>query len=179
MPARPKRIQVAVKLPFLELSGDWEPDEAERNAAWEMYVELVTRVSVVELGPAEGSLREALSSLYSLFGTTRDILRRYGPSVAQPTHDGALSFGAIAIAVLNAGLRPLLADWHTQLLAYEATRPPGVSPVDHERAWEYHDKLRHALQELRIPMRAYADTLSHAARVPTLTAEIDAAYPRM
>lgn len=43
-----------------EISGTWEPDEAERRAAWELCVELITRVAVVKLGTAEGLLREAL-----------------------------------------------------------------------------------------------------------------------
>lgn len=34
-----------------KLSGTWEPDSAERAAAWELYVELVTRISVVPLTP--------------------------------------------------------------------------------------------------------------------------------
>jgi hypothetical protein len=63
----PKQVQVKLTIPFVgEVSGTWEPDQAERHAAWELYVELVTRVAVVELGPEEGLLREALSSLHAL-----------------------------------------------------------------------------------------------------------------
>ena len=72
----PKQIAVRLKLPFLgEISGTWEPGLAERDAAWELYIELITRVSVVDLGPDEGLVREALSSLYTLFGTTREDRR--------------------------------------------------------------------------------------------------------
>jgi hypothetical protein len=44
--------QVSVQLGWgpAKLSGVWEPDQAERNAAWELYVELVTRIAVVPLG---------------------------------------------------------------------------------------------------------------------------------
>jgi len=31
---------------FLEISGDWEADESDQKAAWELYVELVTRIAV-------------------------------------------------------------------------------------------------------------------------------------
>jgi hypothetical protein len=83
---RPKQVQVKLTIPFIgEISGTWEPEEAERHAAWELYVELVTRIAVVQLSPAEGMLREALSSLREVFGITREILRRYGPSVAPKT----------------------------------------------------------------------------------------------
>ncbi|MGZ6868949.1 MAG: hypothetical protein ACXVHI_01345 [Frankiaceae bacterium] len=43
----PKSVQVGLNLHFLTISGTWEPNDAERAAAWELYVELVTRISVV------------------------------------------------------------------------------------------------------------------------------------
>src|SRR5437868_3696987 len=79
-----QKFDVKLKLPLAEVRGTWVPDDAERMAAWELYVELVTRSAVVELAPTEGLLREALSSLYALFDLTRAILKRYGPSVAKP-----------------------------------------------------------------------------------------------
>src|SRR5207247_8780713 len=55
-----------------------------------------------------GLSREALSSLYSLFGSTRRILRDAGPDVGCSRE----SVGGIAIAVLNLGLRPFVSKWH-------------------------------------------------------------------
>jgi hypothetical protein len=134
---KPQEVRVSLGLPFGlgSISGTWGPDDAERKAAWEMYVELVTRISVEALGPEEGLLREALSSLYSLFDSTRDILRRYGPEVATPKRGNELSFGAIAVTILNLGLRPLLARWHPELAQYESTRSADLSPLAHERRW--------------------------------------------
>jgi hypothetical protein len=60
----------------------------------------------VGLNPDQGLLREALGSLYSLFGTTREILRKYGPTVGKPKGEGRLSFAILAVAVLNTLLRP-------------------------------------------------------------------------
>ena len=54
-----------------KVGGTWRPDEAERSASWELLVELTTRVSLSELPPGEGLLRESLSSLHALFGLTR------------------------------------------------------------------------------------------------------------
>src|ERR1035438_3876391 len=93
---------VKISLPgFGGIEGSWAPDDRERDASWELYVELVTRIAVVELKPGEGSLREALASLYSLFATTRDILRKYGPVVGRPSGRSDISFGYIAVTVLN------------------------------------------------------------------------------
>jgi hypothetical protein len=47
----PKRVGVKINLGIAELSGEWEPNDVERSAAWELYVELITRVTVVPLGP--------------------------------------------------------------------------------------------------------------------------------
>ena len=119
-------VTVKLQLPYIGgIEGNWQPDGRERDAAWEMYVELITRVAVVELRPDEGLIREALTSLYSLFDTTRGILRKYGPSIAKSKRGSDLSFGYIAVSVLNGLLRPLLAKWHPLLADHEAQRAPG------------------------------------------------------
>lgn len=163
-------VKVSLTLPFIGgVEGTWKPDESERNAAWEMYVELITRISVVELKSDEGLLREALSSLYTLFGTTRTILRKYGPSIAQPKGKDDLSFGYLAVAILNTVLRPVLAKWHPMLLDYESTRSGSVSPLEHERAWDKHDELRQVLNDVRGILIEYTDLLAQVTEVPPLT----------
>ena len=135
-------MTIAFNLPFLSLGGTWEPDQAERDAAWELLVELSTRTSMVELADKEGSTREALSSLYKLFDTTRGILRAKGPTVARNHGDGNLSFAVIAVRVLNDVLRPVLSEWHPRLDQYEQLRPPTIGVSDWEHAWEFDDDLR-------------------------------------
>ncbi|WP_459645250.1 hypothetical protein [Kineococcus sp. NUM-3379] len=164
----PKTVGVALKLGIFEVSGEWEPGDVERSAAWELYVELVTRVAVVPLRADEGLLREALTSLHSLFGTTREILRQHGPEVARPRRDGSLSFGILAVTVLDAGLRPLLSRWHPALEDWEAQRPEGVSSLAHERAWPQAVALREELAVAQGLLKSYADTLAAACGVPDL-----------
>ena len=163
-----RSLKVGLRLGVFEIGGEWAPDDAEVRAAWEMYVELVTRISVAELKPGEGLLREALTSLYSLFGTTRDILRRYGPAIAKGKHGGTLSFGYIAIAVLNGALRPLLARWHPLLGTYEAQRSPSTPVVAHEAAWERSVELRDELNRVRLVLLDYATLLAEAVGAPSL-----------
>jgi len=165
-------VKVSITLPYIGgIEGTWEPDETERNAAWEMYVELVTRISVAKLKPDEGLLREALSSLYTLFDTTRQILRKYGPSVAQPKGEDKISFGYLAVAILNAVLRPVLAKWHPLLLDYESTKENTLSPLEHERQWEKHEELRQVLNDVRSVLIEYAELLAQVAGVPSLIVE--------
>ncbi|WP_330317396.1 hypothetical protein [Streptomyces platensis] len=160
---RPAEVAVKFTVPFVgEISGTWRPDDAERKAAWELYVELITRVSVIELGPAEGVLREALSSHYTLFHTTREILRRYGPDVAPRSRQGEITFGSLAVTVLNAVVRPLLTRWHPALAEHEATRPAGVAPRVHEQEWEHEAELR---EQLRVSRQALAELARVLAEV--------------
>ena len=81
-------VKINLKLPGIGgVEGTWEPDEAEVNAAWDLYVEMVTRTPLGEPPSRRGSSREGLTSIYSLFETTRSVLRRHGPTVARPKHD--------------------------------------------------------------------------------------------
>jgi hypothetical protein len=110
-----------------------------------------------------------LTSLYTLFGTTREILRRYGPGVAQPKGDGSASFGTLAVTVLNDALRPLLSVWHPLLQDREDQRPPEVTRVEWERSWDRIDDLVDALAQVRQTVNQYGQLLAEVAEVPALT----------
>ena len=156
-----KATKLTVGLPFNLGSLELENDEAQRRAAWSLYVELSTRISTVPLHEGTGILREALTSLYNVFNITRQILREAGPEIAQ----GPNSLGAIAIDVLNVGLRPFLVKWHPLLKDYEEKKPPELSTVDHERAWEHAAELRKELEQVRQQMVIYVEALAKIAGV--------------
>ena len=152
---------VSVSLPFGIGSMSWKVDTTQKKAAWSLYVELVTRIAVQPLEVDQGLVREAMNSLYSLFGTTREVLKAAGPDVGASRD----SVGGIAIAVLNNGLRPFLAKWHPLLQAWEARRPVGVSPKEHEQSWSEEPKLRSELEVLRGGLEDYAKALAVIAGV--------------
>ena len=141
--------------------AEWKADPKERNAAWELYVELVTRIAIQPLRADEGLLREALTSLYSLFDSTRQILRSAGPDIGTSNP----SVAGIAITVLNRGIRPFLSRWHPPLSDWEARRDASVSPGEHERKWQEHDKLRGELETLRADLQSYAKGLTTLAGI--------------
>lgn len=165
---QPSSVNVKLNLHFLEISGAWKPNDAERKAAWELYVEIITRVAVVPLAQDDGLLREALTSLHSLFQTTRESLRRYGPEVAEPKPDGQYNFGFLAVALLNFGIRPLLNRWHPALEDWEAVRPRNRSRGEHERAWDRAPILRADLGATAELLMSYACTLAEVCGVPDL-----------
>lgn len=153
--------EVSISLPFGIGSAKWQTDPTEREAAWSLYVELVTRIAVQHLEVDQGLVREALTSLYSMFGTTREILKKAGPKVGASKH----SVGGIAIMVLNNGLRPFLAKWHPLLQAWEMKRPADMSPKEHEQSWAEEPKLRSELTQLRHDLACYAEALAIIANV--------------
>lgn len=163
--------RVELKLPGIgSISGTWEPDESEKTAAWELYVEMVTRTPLGGFSSREGSAREALESIYSLFGTTRGVLRLHGPSVARLKGGDELSFGYFAVSMLNLVLRPLLTKWHPRLRVWEE-RNPGLD----EGKWPGSCEFWEALSETAEQLREYAGLFAEVAEVPELTGETDAA----
>ncbi|MGB3561259.1 MAG: hypothetical protein WBF52_07770 [Geitlerinemataceae cyanobacterium] len=158
-PAKLKKV--SVNLPFGIGGAEWEADITERKAAWALYVELVTRITVESLQSDEGLLREALNSLYSMFAITRQILREAGPDVGI-SHN---SVGGIAIAVLNRGLRPFLSKWHPLLQAWEAQRLPTTSPKEYEKNWSQEPELRQELQLLSEELDEYVKALAEIVGV--------------
>lgn len=142
------------------------PGTVERAAAFDLQIELVTRVGVQTLAADQGSLREALNSLYSLFATTRDVLHRMAKETTGP-----LTLPGIAASLANRHLRPFLATWHPALQEYEATRPPNASHVEHERQWERSADMRAALAELQGPLTSVAKELAALCSIDLLTAQ--------
>lgn len=169
---KPDEVEVSLNLGVVQLKGIWKPKEPEKCASWDLYVELITRISVMELPPGEGLLREGLSSLHAIFGKTREILHDYGPEVARVSEDDDdYSFGYLSILILNYVLRPLLTTWHPRLLDWEDQRDESVSRVEHEKSWEYNDELRQELNKIRMYLIEYADLLAKVADVPQLVLE--------
>lgn len=140
------------------------PGPVERAAAFDLQIELVTRVGVQPLAPDQGSLREALTSLHALFGTTREVLHRVAAETGAP-----LVLPHIAATLANEHLRPFLSTWHPALQQHESKRPDGTSPTAHEHAWERVAEMRADLDRLRLPLTRIAARLAELTGVDLLT----------
>lgn len=119
-----------------------------RQVAWKLYIETVTRVSTQPLTNEEGFIREALTSLYGLFATTRDTLKASRPSV--PVSDGK-SVEYLAVTMLNCELRPFLSKWHPRLREFEKAHPDGP-----ESAWADNMACRSELRHVQAHLVTYA-----------------------
>ena len=83
-------------------------ETADEDAAWELYVEMLTRIVTQPLPLESGDEKTALESVYSLFPTTRKILCQYGRKT--------VNFSKVAIPILNQVVRPFTTKWHKCLL---------------------------------------------------------------
>lgn len=85
--------------------------DADKEAAWALYIEFITRTAIQPLPDEAGVEKTALESLYSIFPTTREILKQYGRK--------GKAFSKIAIIVLNQVIRPFTTKWHRIALSEE------------------------------------------------------------
>lgn len=165
----PKSVTVEIGVPgWGSIEGTWEPDENEQMAAWELYVELVTRISVADVSKSDYLLRESLESLHTLFDITRSILRKYGPAIAKPNNDRVLSLGYLAITILNSILRPFLSKWHPLLQDYESQKPTIISSLQHERNWQHYHEFRKELKQIQSSIYEYGNVLAEVSGVAPL-----------
>jgi|SRR5215470_3997288 len=141
-----------IKTPFLEM--EWNPQTADKNAAWDLYIELLTRITTRSLPNDVGDEKTALDSVYSLFPATRSIIRQYGRD--------CIEFTKVAIVVLNQVVRPFTAKWHPFSLA-------GTLSADPQRT-----QFRTELSALQSKLITYARMLADMAGVEDLTTLEDA-----
>jgi hypothetical protein len=134
-------------VPFLET--EWKPQDPDRDAAWELYIELLTRIATQPLPDERGDEKTALESIHKLFDVTRDVLKRHGKYCTV--------FAKIAIPVLNQVVRPFTARWHRLGLQNAFS--------DAAHCQEFRKELK-AVQE---KLRRYTQALADLANVEDLT----------
>ena len=136
-----------VKLLYLEM--EWQPKDEDKAAAWELYVELLTRITTQPLMYGHGDEQTALTSVYSIFSITREVIKRNGRH--------CIEFTKIAVLVLNQKIRPFTAKWHKLALEGAFDSPSKCA------------QFRSELAELQVILRVYTQMLAHMADVEDLT----------
>ena len=140
-----EKVRLSLNIVQLEISFS----EADKNAAWDLYIEMLTRIVTQPLPAQDGDEKTALDSVYSLFPTTREILRRRGRN--------AIQFSKVAIPVLNQVVRPFTAKWHRESLAGAFDDPVKCA------------EFRADLAALQEDLRNYNRMLAEIAGVEDLT----------
>lgn len=134
-----------VKTSFLEM--DFSPNDLDKNAAWELYVDLITRVVTQGLTVNFGDEKAALNSIYNIFELTRDNLKRNGRHCQE--------FTKISILMLNQVIRPFTSKWHPIFLK--------------ELSVEQKNEFRFELEVLSVAITSYSKMLADMADVEDLT----------
>ncbi|MGP4906957.1 hypothetical protein ACTXGW_12715 [Psychrobacter faecalis] len=129
------------------LNMEWQPNEKDKQCAWELYVELLTSIATQPLEDNHGDELAALKNIYSLFQTTRDILKADGRHCKE--------FTKISIIVLNQVVRPFTAKWHKQTSSCELSS-------------ELRQEFRVDLDELQKILINYTSLLADMAGVENL-----------
>lgn len=136
-----------VKTPVLEM--DWQPSDPDKEAAWDLYVELLTRITTQPLADENGVEQTALDSIYTLFAVTRQTLKTHGRA--------CIEFARIAVIILNQVVRPFTAKWHRRSQNGAFARPEQCA------------QFRLELQDLQTQLRNYTKLLADLADVEDLT----------
>ncbi|MDG4810372.1 hypothetical protein O7634_26765 [Micromonospora sp. WMMD1120] len=131
-----------------------------KQTAWRLFVEAVTRVSGQPLGTGTGLVREALTSLYQLFGITREVLSQAAPTIRTT---GRPTVEHLGIAMLNNELRPFLSRWHPRLRAWEQAHPD-----EPESSWPDDAQCRAELEAMQLRLLRYVEGLGELAQVPNV-----------
>ncbi|HEY4744401.1 MAG TPA: hypothetical protein VIH45_07055 [Desulfuromonadaceae bacterium] len=137
-----------IKTPFLDM--EWHPKDADKDAAWELYIELLTRITTQPLPKEFGDEETALNSVYQLFPLTREIIKKHGRL--------CFEFTKLAVVVLNQLIRPFTAKWHKAKIY-------GDLLLEHEACMDF----RAELVELQDKLRRYTKMLADMAGVEDLT----------
>lgn len=127
-----------INAPFMETT--WGPHDEDKTAAWEHYVELITRISTQHLEPDAGDETATLKSISDLFALTRETTKCNGRH--------CINFTRIAVAVRNQKVRPFTAKWHRLTCA---------APLSDADKIAFRDELRGLQTDLRTYTRPLAD----------------------
>ena len=136
-----------VKAPFLDM--EFKPQDEDKSAAWELYVELLTRITTQSLVTTHGDEETALSSIRSLFQTTRGIMKQNGRHCVE--------FTKIAVLVLNQKIRPFTDKWHRL----------SIQGAFSDR--DMCEEFREELETLKNVLKRYTQMLADMAGVEDLT----------
>lgn len=142
-----KLDSLKINAKFLEVTLKFT--DKDKIAAWDMYIELITRSTTQFLIPDQGDEKRALESIWEVFTLSREVIKRNGPE--------CINFAKIAIIVLNQVIRPFTTKWHK--LALEGAF------LENKKCKDF----RKELQDLQLYLRKYTQMLAAMAEVEDIT----------
>lgn len=167
----------SINLGIVAVGG--ELSEADRQCAWELYCELVSRVALVGKQDARGELvfigelySDSLDSVHAFFREARALMRRY-PVGRISGDDRRNHLGFFIAALLEVAIRPFLEKWQATYRHWwrrSTDSDPGRSPFERQQAFAHLDAMLADWRELRRFCRAAAKELTETFDLPDVMA---------
>lgn len=139
--------------------------EDDRQCAWELYTEMVTRVAIVgkaddrSCSNFEGELlSESFDSMYKFFQESRNIMKKFpvGKLGKRKNH-----LGILIHEMMRQVLRPFLEKWQIDYrLWWESNKHKQISPKDIQKSYPKYKQLIAEWQSLRLLMRGIEDEIA-------------------
>jgi hypothetical protein len=166
-----------INLGLVSIGG--EIDETDRQCAWELYCELVSRVAVI--GKLDKDNRQvfvgerydqSLDSLHAFFKEARGLMRRYPVGrIGRDAPENHLGF--FIAALLETIVRPFLEKWQASYRHWwerARARAPGAPPFEVQNGYPRLAELQQDWAALRTFCREAALELTQTFALPDVTA---------
>lgn len=127
-----------------------------------IYIELVTRKTVIEVDPDCDVINEVYDSWYKLFSIIRDEIKGVPGIYLENKDNSSKELIHLTIKILNEGLRPHLtkyqADFRKWFTKAQAENPD-MSPQVVQQGYYKYDELMQDLRIIYITLLSYAEEL--------------------
>ena len=164
-----KKGNFTLDLKFFKLGADLS--EEDRQCAWELYTEIITRVAVVgkwhdpQAKDFQGEIfAESFASNYRFFQEARSIMRKFPVGkIDEPDQD---HLGVLIQRILTDVFRPFLETWQTKYRAWwDAQVRTGGDPFTLQAAFPERDAMLEDWRNVRLIMRKVALKLSKSYKL--------------
>lgn len=167
------QLTIGVDLKIFKLTG--KLTDADRQAAWELYVELSTRTALVgkhddahALDFAGEVWAESLDSMHEFFGRARAIARSY--PVGRIRDPRQQHLGVVTHRLLSQVLRPFLERWQARYRWWWETRAdPALEPFERQRAYPERDGLIRDWTVVRRALRGFQAHIADTYQLQAIT----------
>jgi len=169
--------QFSINLGIVTIGG--ELTEEDRQCAWELYCELVSRVALMGKEDRRGELvftgevyEQSLDSLYAFFREARTLMRRY-PVGRIGANKPQNHLGFFIAALLEVVIRPFLEKWQASYRhwwEHECARLPQASPFERQKGYPLLEDMLADWRAVRRFCRSAAKELTAEYRLPDVMA---------
>lgn len=152
-------VKVRIKLGGVG-NAEFAPNEEDIQIAHQLWTELTTRKTAIEIIPDQDVIVEVYDSWYELFKKTRELI------AAIPAHsvqvESTKELIRISTETLNKGLRPHLTKWQAKYrnwYKHQEENLKEMSPQELQRKYPEYDELMEDMKRVNIELIEYANQL--------------------